>query len=319
MEELAPIIEAFHHNDRYSAHENAGRILEGLAADPQFLYAIFRQALQDPAFINRTRHHPVIAIDAFRNDDFQLVAHLWYPLADRQLDLSHQSIHHHGNLLLTSVSPFGPGYESFLFSRDYDIDYKTGVTRMEIDKIYHNPRLNREFVDVFTPHVVFFPPSLSITYALWSTDRKRATDQVPRSFIPRAVKTPLRKILQWTGLADRFGVNTVQYFDFYPDGDRLMALKKRVFGYKDSTNDNFLQNIFHALQETGFDDEDFIRDLLRRPDMAGQPALQTWGGKLLAGESIPDQYVPHHKGIGKVNFLREEVLRVCPLRTDKGA
>ena len=109
---------------------------------------------------------PVIAMTIVDNPFITLIAHFWMPLPDRSTNITHQSIHHHGRLLLTSVAPYGPGYESIIFKQGFKIDLQTEFVSIEIDKEYKNPLYNIEYIETNTPHVVFYPKELSVTFCI---------------------------------------------------------------------------------------------------------------------------------------------------------
>lgn len=181
-----------------------------------------------------------------------IVAHFWLPLPDRNTNITHQSIHHHGRLLLTSVAPFGPGYNSFIFKKGFSIHPDTEDVTIQVDKEYHNPLYNIEFIETHTPHVVFYPEALSVTYAAWTYDQRSALDKIRKNpFIQKNKKRIIQFMNYFKGL--KSSVNKIEYFDFYPDGNKIKGMKERVM-YPVGTNENFIQNIFYILQQIGFND-----------------------------------------------------------------
>jgi hypothetical protein len=302
---LQHIIKAFTHTDRYAAHKEASKHLIELAKDSQFLFSIVKQNLSNPEYLKRVRHYPTLSMDIFQNENFQLVANIWLPLPDKNTDLSFQSIHHHGNLLLSTVSAFGPGYDSIVFKPNFSIDPITEVTTMEIEKIYHNDLHRLEFVDHYTPHVVFYPTALSVTYALWSTDKVSLKEKYKNNELIQMFKKPLRRFLEATGLNKKVGVNTVNYFDFYIENNQVKALKNRL-GYEKSTNENFIQNIFYFIQSIGFNDDAFIQSLLLREGT--NPQTIDYINKFLNKEPIKDKFVDAHLFVPKVSLVKQDIL-----------
>ena len=216
----------FRNNDYREAHQKAKDVLLEMAKDKNVLFDIIRQNLSSPGFFSQKRINPVIAFEITKNKDFSITAHCWMPLPDKRTDTTHQSIHHHGRLLLTSVSPVGEGYESIVFKKGYELDKVAGQAKMSIEKIYKNPQHNIEFIDSHTPHVVFYPGDFSITYAMWSYDKKDgAIASVRQSKFIQSNKKIIAKLLRGLGLSKKMGVNIVEYFDFNPEDKKLHAMQ----------------------------------------------------------------------------------------------
>ncbi len=275
-----------------------------MARDAGVLPDIIRNNLAKPGFLESRRVNPVLAMVIEKKDKFELIMHGWLPLPDRRTAISHQSIHHHGNLLLTSVGAFGPGYESILFRPGFEISRKTGKTAMAAEKIYENPLYNIEFVDTDTPHIVFYPPALSITYALWSADRPPAplVKNSTNLALLQKYKPHVKAALKTFGLAGALGVNVVEYFDFYVDNGAVIAMKDRV-KYPLGTHANFAQNLFYFMQATGFDDHNFVAGL---PEPTAD--IHHWKSQFLAGRAIPDLFDPIHLHVSKINLPRQDLL-----------
>lgn len=303
---LQSIVQAFTNTDRYAAHKEASSHLIALAKDPEFLFSIVKKNLSNPEYLKRVRHYPTLSMDIFQNEHFQLVANIWLPLPDKNTDLSFQSIHHHGNLLLSTVSAFGPGYDSIVFKPNFSIDPATEVTNMGIEKIYHNDLHRLEFVDHYTPHVVFYPTTPSVTYALWSTDKVSLKEKYKNNELIQMIKKPLKFFLEATGLNKKVGVNTVSYFDFYINENKVIALKNRLW-YEVSTNENFIQNVFHFIQAIRFNDKTFLQSLLLKETTT--PQIASYINKLLNDEPISDKFVDAHLFVPKVSLIKQDILR----------
>src|SRR5438309_350173 len=128
----------FKSSEPYDAHKKAARIMLSMAKDKSVLFEIIKKNLANKEYLAKKHDFPVIAFPIEINENFDLIAHCWLPLPDRSTETSHQSIHHHGHLLLTSVSAFGTGYESFIFKPNFELNRKTGEAKMKIDKTYQN-------------------------------------------------------------------------------------------------------------------------------------------------------------------------------------
>jgi hypothetical protein len=305
---------AFAGPDRYDAHRAAAPILRAMAEDRAVLHDIFRQQLGREECLRRTRHHPVISFVVEENPAFTLIASCFMPLPGRETDVSHQTIHHHGSLLLSTAAAFGPGYESILFKGGWRIDEVSRLTRMDVDKCYTHRPPNVEFIDAEVPHIVFFPPALSVTYALWSGRRQYAIDALRKSKVLQQFKKPLIAAAKTLGMTRSLGINVIEDFDFYVEGGQVYALKDRIFGYEGGTNDNFLQNVCYVLQEIGFDDRPFLTQLKARLESAGEGSAARWVDRLLQGQPIADAFETCHLNIEKVNLRKADVLAAVASR-----
>ncbi len=315
MDYIAELRSLFSRPDLYEAHDECVPLMDAMARDGTFFSGVIRQCLSDPDYLDRIRHYPTLAFPIEENEDFTLVANVFLPLPDGDRDLSFQSIHHHGQLLLTTISAFGAGYESAIFKPGYSIDTETGLTDMEMDRFYQNELYNVAFVDKLTPHVVFYPEAASITFALWSREKHEALDKMKKMKVLQSVKGPLKRIIKMAGLNAAVGLNQDAYNDFYPKEGKIWGLKDRL-GYVDGTNRNWLQNVFSVVQQYGFDDMDFLRWLKADCETRGQSAPGPWIDQLLAEETIDLEFEPSHLNVDKVNLSKREILAVYGQEAD---
>jgi hypothetical protein len=280
-----------------------------MAADAEVLRDLAQQAIEAPDFFERARINPVIALQAGQDRNYTLIAHLWLPLDDGRTDLTHQSVHHHGPLLLSSVSAWGGGYESVLFKGGFEVTGEDGATDMKIDKIYRNPRGHLEFVETDTPHVVFFPSDFTVTYALWSRERPQAASAFKLLPGVRAYKKTIKGALERLGLASRLGLAKVENYDFYPRAGRLYQMRERVM-YSPGSRENFLENFFWCLREMRFDRSGVLASRIRRH--GGHPAAERLLRQLETGEPLARRMERIHLGVDKVQFTKDELLGCFP-------
>jgi hypothetical protein len=292
--------------DRYKAHEKATPVLKEMGADKEVLADIFRKNLSDDSFINKERHYPTLAFEIYQDENVGISGNCFMPLPDRSGDLSFQSIHHHGKLLLTTVAAFGPGYHSILFKKGFVINKEDQTAKMTIEKNYQFTPGSLEFVDTDQPHVVFFPPDASITYAMWAyASKNNTTQKLKNNFLVKRFKEPIRKTLKLIGLLDRAGVNAVENFDFYPENGRIKVLKNRI-NFEVGSNENFLTNVFYVLQKAGFNDKPFLMKL--KDKHPANTHLHQLIDKLIAGTRINDEFYDFHKNVRFANLSRKEVV-----------
>lgn len=294
-------------NSKYIAHKKAQDILLRMSSDQQILFEIIRRNLNDPEFLMKTRHYPTLAMLIFEDNNFSFYLNIFPPHPSRRTDISSQSIHHHGKLILSTVSAFGPGYNSILFKKGFSIDFESCLTKMEIEKDYQNQLNEVSFVDESQPHIVFYPIDFSGTYALWSDFENSTKDVVKRIGVINKFKKPIAKVINYLGLARTFGLNKIEFFDFYVENEKIKAMKERERYMADGGNENFLQNIFCFIQKTGFNDVEFLERLYNK-ESTPSPAKK-YIKMLLAQEEIQDVFFDGHLNIEKVNLLKNDILK----------
>lgn len=303
---IQAITSLFKKNQPRVAHALAKDLFLAMAKDKRILFEIVTRNLLSKDFFLKKRINPVIAFNIIDNPYITIVAHFWLPLPDRRTDITHQSIHHHGRLLLTSVAPYGPGYNSFIFKKGFSINPDTEETNIQVDKEYHNPLYNLEFIDTYTPHVVFYPNELSVTYAAWTYDKRSTLDKIRKNpFLQKNKQFLIRMLNYFKGL--NTVVNTIEYLDFYPDKNKILGMKERVM-YPVGSNENFIQNVFYILQQIGYSDFEELKKILAAyPDKIKQQGFALIS-QMEAGQSIQNIFDPVHLNIEKINFSREDLL-----------
>ena len=295
--------------DRYSVHRRCKPVLEKMAASKEFLFDIIRYNLSDPYFLLRKRTYPTLSMIIEENSEFTFVVNIFPPLPDRSTNISFQSIHHHGGLLLSTVGVVGPGYQSILFNKGFNINAVTGETEMSVAKKYQNEFGVVEFVDSYQPHIVFYPQAISATYAFWCDEKKRAKEAIKKLGFLKNMRKPAARLINKLGLSKIFGLNKVEYFDFYTRDGKIIALKERLAYTNVGDNDNFLKNIFYFIQQTGFNDIDYLTKLVlsnQVPDGA-----KNYINKLINNEVIEDEFFVGHLNVPKVNLAEIDVLKAA--------
>ncbi|HEY6502869.1 MAG TPA: hypothetical protein VIZ28_02730 [Chitinophagaceae bacterium] len=291
---------------RYEAHQKAAPILRGMGAEKEVLFDVFRKNLLNENFVNRPRHYPTLGFEIFQDENVGISGNCFMPLPDRSTDLSFQSIHHHGKLLLTTIAAFGPGYESIVFKKGFVLNKKKQTADLEIEKQYQFAQGNLEFVDSEQPHVVFFPKDASITFAMWAYEKKKvATQSLKNNFIVKKFKEPIRRGLKSLELLNTAGVNSVENFDFYPDHKTIRVLKSRI-KFEEGSNENFLTNVFYVLQRAEFKDMQFLQSLKKEyPD---HTILHQLIDRYANGTAIKDEFYDFHKNVQHVNLTKRDIL-----------
>src|SRR5688572_7657306 len=107
--------------DKHEAHRRSRSILEDMASDPGFLPALLARLVNASGTFAR-KHYPVVGYELELNEEFALAMNGWVPLPGRETDIATKAIHHHGNMLLTTTTAFGPGYEHWTFTTPRLVD-----------------------------------------------------------------------------------------------------------------------------------------------------------------------------------------------------
>lgn len=287
-------------SDYYVAHKNVAPILKEMAMDKSILHEVIYNNMMNEDYVKKLRHYPTIAFDIYSDPNFTLVANCFLPLPTRSVDKTFQSIHHHGNLLLTTQSAFGSGYESIVYKKGFTIN-ENQQTNLEIEKKYQFHLYDTEFIDVFQPHVVFFPSELSITYALWSNVK---SNKVKNNPLVQQFKKPIKSILNILGVSKSIGINIVENYDFYRVNNSYIALKNRI-EFAHGTNENFIQNIAYIMQEVGFNEMEKIEKIKSNHH---SPIINEWMNKLINKEKVSDSFYEFHQNVKYVNLERKDLL-----------
>jgi hypothetical protein len=313
---LAQIRQNFTLADKYLAHERSQPIAREIGTGTDYIFEIVTRNLLVPGFFEQTRINPVLRLVIADEAGFSFMFHGWMPLPNRDTDTTHQSIHHHGNLLLSTYSAFGPGYESIVFEKGYTINPDTRETDMKVSKMYKNKLGMMEFIDADTPHVVFYPPQFSVTLPLWSMNSERKIDTLKKIPFLNSIKKPIANALRTIGLSKSLGLNAVESLDFYPQNGRVYSLKERVM-YGKGTQANHVQNIFHMLQLLGYRNEAVIHSATANLPPETEKIVRPWANAFLNNQTIADAFEPEHLNVQHVNFSRKELQKCFPQIRDR--
>lgn len=297
--------------DKREAHHRGRRVLEDFSSDASFLTAALRKHLMTPGILN-TKHYPVVSLDIDLNPFYGLVVNCWIPLPNRQTNISTKSIHHHGDMLLSTVTAYGPGYEHWTFTRPAEIDAAAELYSMNVIERVPHPLHHVAFVDSYIAHLPFYPPSLTITYALWSSQHPTTwKDRIKRIPMLQKNSAALRGLAARVGLRRQLDLKVVEYFDFYPTDEGFRGIKERE-EFERGPNADYLHSLFHIIQETGNDHlapliEQRLNDKTEMLDNA--PLIKQLLRDLREGRAIEGRLSATHYGIERANFTKQDVER----------
>lgn len=301
-----------------AAHHLARPILQRASREPGFFTEALAAYLRSPESFNRL-NYPVLSIPIVANPYFELVINCWIPLPDGRTDVTTKAIHHHGDMLLSTVTIFGPGYEHWLFTRPR---LKEGqpdplVHTMSAVDVRAHGLSDVAFVDDYVPHVPLFPKTLSLTLALWSSQHDVSLlDRVKRIPILKKNSVPLRSVLVRLGLRKALDLKVPEYFDFFPVEGGFQAMKVRK-EFDLGPNEDHLQSLFHVISATGNAGLAPVISSTLATGTVQQPALvESMRARLLAGEVIEGKLSPGHYEVPFANFRRAEIDRSLATRRE---
>ncbi|HEX8292533.1 MAG TPA: hypothetical protein VF570_12300 [Pyrinomonadaceae bacterium] len=296
--------------DKHEANRRSRAVLEEMSGDPAFLSDALAAHLRAPGSLNQ-KHYPVVGFNVDLNPQFGLVVNCWIPLPDRKSDVSTKAIHHHGDMLLSTVNAFGPGYEHWTFTRPQLVDEASERYEMRLLERTPHPLNHVAFVDSYIPHLPFYPAETSITYALW-TSRFPVTwkDRVKRIPVFQKNSAALRGLAVKAGLARKLELKVVEYFDFYPTAEGFCGIRERT-EFERGPNEDYLQSLFHVMQATGNDGlVKVVEERLASGEEVENPRLvRRLCEDLRAGRPVEGRLSPTHYGVPRANFTREETER----------
>ena len=296
--------------DKHEANRRSRAVLEEMSGDPRFLTDALAAHLRAPGSLNQ-KHYPVVGFNVDLNPQFGLVVNCWIPLPGRETDISTKAIHHHGDMLLSTVNAFGPGYEHWTFTRPQLLDEEGERYEMRLAERTPHPPHHVAFVDSYVPHLPFYPPETSITYALW-TSRFPVTwkDRVKRIPVFQKNSAALRGLAVRAGLARKLELKVVEYFDFYPTADGFCGIRERT-EFERGPNEDYLYSLFHVLQATGNDALAAVAEerLAAGEEVENPQLVRRLCADLRAGRRVEGRLSPTHYGVPRANFTREETER----------
>ena len=294
--------------DKYEANRLSAPLLEQFSREPKFLTEVLEGYLRTPGVFDRG-NYPVVGIAVDLNVHFGLQVNCWIPLPDRNTNLSTKAIHHHGDLLLSTVTLFGPGYEHWTFSTPETVDEREGRYRMKLLEAKPHPQHHVAFVDSNIPHTPFFPPELSITMAMFSSRHAVSwRDRAKRIPLLQGREKALRNLVRRLGLTKALAIKIVESFDFHPTQGGFQVQKDRE-EFALGPNEDHVANVFHTIQRTGNEQlSRTVREALQNGSVgAGRSAVERLLPDLEAGRPIEGRLSHHHFDRPHANFTREQI------------
>ncbi|MCW5835806.1 MAG: hypothetical protein KIS78_25630, partial [Labilithrix sp.] len=283
---------------KHEANRAAGPILEQLTRHPAFLTAVLEKYLTSRGVLDR-RNYPVVGMEIASNPWFGLVANCWIPLPGRETHLSTKAIHHHGNMLLSTATLFGPGYEHWMFTPPKELDRERGLYEMDLLEAAPHPRHHVSFVDAWVAHTPFYPKELSITLALWS-NRFDTTWRDHLKRLPGVSQNAnlLRDVAVKMGMRKALDLKVVESYDFFPTAEGFQVMRERK-EFELGPNEDHLHSVFHVVQRTGNEHLGRVirRQLARGAGASARPTIERLLDDLERGRPTDGLLSWRHHGI----------------------
>ena len=273
-----------------------------MASDPSCLRAALELQIRKTDGLN-ARHYPSVGLTLASTPYFGLVTNCFAPAPNGEKGVVSSGVHHHGHLLLSTVNAFGPGYEHWRFTTPKLLDQKRELFSIKlVDREIHRPS-HVAFVDADMPHAVVMPPSLTITFALWSSKHPVTwREHVKRLRILRGREDMLRKVVERLGISQALAVNTFKYVDYYPVEGGFKGMKERI-QFALGPNEDFLPSFFHILQQTKNDElASVVADVVSRAKVTNPDIVRSLVADLRSGRDIPYRFSPGIHRLDHMNF-----------------
>jgi hypothetical protein len=278
-----------------------------MVADPSILAETLRRHVSDPVNVC-AGHYPVVSVVMASNPHFELVANCWIPLPDRSTDLTTKAVHHHGPMLLSTATAFGPGYEHWTFSPPEMVDPDEELFRTQLLERAPHPLGHVAFVDSDIAHVPMYPGDLTVTYALWSSSRPTGwRDRVKRVPSLQRRREQLRRVATNAGLAKSLDLKNVEYFDFLATPRGFVGMRDRVEFTHGPPADRF-ESLLHVIQATGNESlAPFMETAADRLVRADRERASKLLQDLRAGAPITGRLSPGHSDVAHANFTTRQL------------
>jgi len=299
--------------DKHEAHLRSRRIIDDMIGDRAFLTAMLRRYLANPRSLNQL-NYPVVGIEGPLNEYFGLVVNCWIPLPDRRADISTKAIHHHGDMLLTTGTLYGPGYLHWTFTRPTLVEPLREMFAFQVAEREQHPQGHVAFVDDHVPHLPWYPADLSITLCLWSSRHPTTwKDRLKRIPLLKKNEQTLRRLASFARLdrvvARTLDLKVVEYFDFYPTPEGMKGMRIRD-EYQRGPNADHLHSLFHVLQRTGH--EELTRDIaaqLSAGKVRDRRTVEQLLSNLEGGRPIEGKLSDCHLNLPHTTFTPADVAR----------
>ena len=293
-------------NNLKQAHQKSKIVLEKMVQDSSFLFEVIKNNLGDPNYLKKSLHYPTLSLSILKNEIVDILINIFPNLPNQDTNTSHHSIHHHGNLMLSTIGISGPGYYTMIFNDNYKITSSGKVDNFKLISEFQNPVGTYTFCNAYVPHIVFYPADMSSTLLIWSKNKKSGVDKAKKIPVPKGLKKTVANSLNYLGLGKVLNLNDSENFDFYPHENEIFVIKDRIRYPNPDSNSNFIQNIMYYLQSIQFNDKSFLEGLMQKETTS--ELEKKWLTKYLSGENIEAVFEEQHLNVSnKININKQDL------------
>lgn len=305
-------------DDRSALHKAVGEILMKMGNDSEFLKLVIRRNFDDPGYLaQKWSQYNIPFLYIYENEDLVLKIHFFAAHKTHQKGLAAHCIHHHNNYILTTAAILGSGYETMLFDKNVKVDPATLKTEMRINKHFTQQEHPVHTIDSWEPHIVYLPEAFSSTLQMWTPDKRRVTDNLRQNPLLKAIKLPLRKLIQVLGMEKHFGIAQANTYQWYPMGDHFMAIEENEYfaptrkATGPEVDSYSFQTVCKFIQEKNLIDNEYFNEVMNRAETPEY--YMPWLLKLINGEEIPETFAKEEINIPVRKYKREDVLKAASI------
>ena len=297
---LKEIAKNFHNNNnKYDAHEKIQSRLKDLCCDMNFIHDVLKECIINPKFLYNAEN---LFFYLLVEGDVIIAINLFPPIHDKEKNITHDNIHHHGWRLLTTGVISGEGYETINFIKKSHQNIINGEINLKIESMYRHAKGEIKFIDSEQAHVVFQPDNTSATLALWSADRARKNQKIKKILknFP-AMQKFISQTIHKIGANEFFGLNQAKGVYFHPENGRIIETKN-YSKPTDGSRKEILHCMFKFFQQINFNDSEFFLKIRA----ICPPEAKNLCDKLISNEPIEDLGI---KGNIRRRFSKKQILK----------
>ena len=296
---LKEIANNFNSNkDKYAAHQKIENYLKDLCQDTNFIHNALKKCISEKNFFDTAEN---LFFYLLIEGDIIVAINLFPPIFDKQENITHDNIHHHGWRLLSTGVISGDGYETINFVKKSHENIINNEVKLKIDNSYTHKFGEIKFIDSEQAHVVFQPNNTSATLALWSADRNLKNQKIKKFFKNyKKFSKFISKSIHLLNLNEMFGLNRVKGVYFHPENGKIVETKNYSKPF-DGPRAEIIHCMFKFFQQIKLNDPDFF---VKLKNIVPQEA-KALCDKLISDEPIEDIGI---KGNIRRRFSKQQIL-----------
>lgn len=298
---LKNIAKEFHNNDdKYKIHNKLNNYLLKLSSDRKFLINSLKNCISRKNFFLNDAQNLFFYL--LVEGDVIVAINLFPPIKNKEIDITHDNIHHHGWRLLSTSLILGEGYETINFKRKSHEKIQNNEVKLKIEESFKHVSGDVKFIDSEQAHVVFQPQSTSATLAVWSSDRSLRNQKFKKlfsnfPFVNKFISNTIHQL----NLNNFFGLNKKDGVYFHPENGKIIVTQNYSKPI-DGERKEITHCMFKFFQDIEFKDVDFFCTLKNSIPIESREVCE----KLISDENIEDLGII---GDPRRRFTKKEILK----------